>query len=425
VISLNTIVTLAPFWILVVLALIAVLLWVLPPLFRRPAAIAGLDRRALNVAVYRDQYRELEEDHRNGLLSDAQMDAARAELEIRLAQDALTADPARVSMPLGSRRIGVAIALVIPALALGLYLVAGNPGFIVTQAVAEQAEKEREESVREALARLEEQVDQALAELEENVRNDPTDGLSWVFLANGYIAKDRWEDAESAYERAYALMPDTAPVISGYAETLAVNADRDLSGRPIELVREALQLDPEDPKGLEMAGIHAYQRGEFGTAAYYWNQLLRQLPEGSPAHGELTAMVRQSRGLARAEAFGEEAVDSATSIRGRVELSPELAERAGPDDTVYLLARTISGTNTVPLAALSTRLDQLPVSFTIDDSLAPLADHVLSNHESVTLVARVSRHGGSEARPGDLEGILESVRVGSRDVRLVIDTVRP
>ena len=421
---LNTIVTLAPFWILVVLALTAVLLWVLPPLFRRPPASEGLDRRALNVEVYRDQHRELEEDHRAGLLSDAQMDAARAELEIRLAQDALQQRPSPEPVALGRRRLGLALAVVIPALALGLYLAAGDPGFIVTQAVAEQADKEREQKVQEALARLEEQVDRALVELEENVRKDPSDGLSWVFLANAYIARDRWADAESAYERAYALMPDTAVVMSGYAEALAVNAGRDLSGRPIELVREALNLDPEDPKGLEMAGIHAYQQREFATAAYYWNQLLRQMPEGSPAHGELTAMVRQARGMARSEAFGEEPVDTAASIQGRVELAPELAGTADPGDTVFLFARTLTG-NTVPLAALRTRLDQLPVSFTLDDSLATSADHVLSNHESVTLLARVSRHGGAEARPGDLEGILESVPVGSQDVRLVIDTVRP
>ena len=422
----NAIVTVAPFWIVAVLILTAVLAWVLPPLFRRPSASEGPSRRALNIAVYRDQYRELEDDHRNGLLSDEQMDVARTELEARLARDALTGNPAVANAQARSRGLGMALVAVIPALALSLYLVAGDPGFVIKQAAAEQAEQERERKVQEALARLEEQVDEALATLEQNVRDDPEDGLSWTFLANAYIARDRWEDAEEAYARAYALMPDTPVVMSGYAEAMAVNAGRDLSGRPIELVREALLLDPEDPKALEMSGIHAYQNREYSTAGYFWNQLLRQTPEGTPAHAELTAMVRSARALGHAEAFGGPGDEpmAAAVIRGRVELAPALADQAEPGDAVFLFARTATG-GVQPLAALRTRLDQLPVAFTLDDSLAVSPDHVLSNHESITLVARVSRHGDSQARPGDLEGILEGVSVGRGDVLLVIDTVRP
>ncbi len=422
----NTIATVAPFWLLAILILALVLAWVLPPLFRRPSAERGLDRRALNIAVYRDQYRELEEDHRSGLLSENQRDTARADLEARLAQDALIPDmPSANAMP-DRRRLGGVLAAVIPALALGLYFLAGEPGFIVKAAVAEQAEEDRERKVQEALARLEEQVDEALSTLEENVRKDPEDGISWVFLANAYIARDRWEDAESAYERAYALMPDTAVVMSGYAEAMAVNAGRDLSGRPIQLVREALVLDPEDPKALEMSGIHAYQNQEYTTAGYYWNQLLAQTPEDTPAHAELTTMVRQARALGHAEAFGEQEADAAAlgTIGGRVELAPELADEADPGDTVYLFARTATGDGP-PLAALRTRLDQLPVAFTLDDTLALSPEHVLSNHESITLVARVTRHGDAQARPGDLEGTLEGVAVGRGDVLLTIDTVRP
>ncbi|AHF00298.1 c-type cytochrome biogenesis protein CcmI [Thioalkalivibrio paradoxus] len=421
----NSIVSVAAFWVLALLMVAVVLVWVLPAALRRPAKDA-LDRRELNIAVYRDQYRELEEDHRNGLLSDAQRDAARAELEARLAQDALTGAEAAGSATGGARRLATGLAAVIPALALGAYLVVGEPGFVIKVAAAEQEEQERQREMQEALERLDRQVDDALATLEEAVREDPEDGVSWTFLANAYIARDRWEDAEAAFARAYELLPETAAVVSGYAEALAVNAGRDLSGRPIALVREALQLDAEDQKGLELAGIHAYQNREYTTAAYYWNQLLGQLPEGTPAHDELTAMVRNARVHGHVEAFGESELEPSdlVTVSGVVELAPELADQAEPGDTVYLFARTLTG-NTLPLAALSTQLDQLPVAFTLDDSLAMSADHVLSNHESITLVARVSRHGDSRARPGDLEGVLDEVEVGSNDVRLVIDTVRP
>ncbi|TVP77021.1 c-type cytochrome biogenesis protein CcmI [Thioalkalivibrio sp.] len=413
------------FWFAALLLLAAVLAWILPSVFRGLLARERLDRRDLNIAVYRDQYRELEEDHRNGLISDEQRDAARAELEMRLAEDALGAESEPSRPARDTRRMGFALAGVIPALACAGYLAVGEPGFIVKVAAAEEAEQERQRKMQEALQRLDGQVDQALADLEQAVRENPEDGVSWAFLANAYIARDRWEDAESAYARAYGLLPEKAVVLSGYAETIAVNAGRDLDGRPMELIRQALQIDPEDQKALELAGIHAYQNEEFTTAAYYWNQALGQMPEGSPAHAELTAMVRGARVRGHTEAFGGAGMLAApaSSISGIVEISADLAAQVQPDDIVYLFARTRGAG--APIATLSTRVDQLPVDFVIDDGLVTDPEHLLSNYESITLVARVSRDGDSRARPGDLEGALDTVDVGSRGIRLMIDTVRP
>jgi len=422
---LNSTASIILFWVAALIMLAAVLAWILPSLFRRTEADVALDRRELNIAVYRDQYRELENDHRSGLLSGAQKDVVRRELEVRLARDALQESVSPVPRAPARPAFGMGVLAMVPALALGLYLVVGEPGFVLKVAAADQAEEQRQRKMQEALERLEAQVGQALAELEQAVRDNPDDGIAWTYLANAHIARDGWEEAESAYARAYELLPENAAVLSGYAETLAVNAGRDLSGRPIELVREALLLDPMDQKALELAGIHAYQNEEFTTASYHWNQALQLLPEDSPAYAELAAMVRSARIRGHVEAFGgaEMLTDPAAVIRGRVELAPELVGAAKAEDTVFLIARTLGGG--IPLATLSTRMDQLPVDFVLDDGLINDPEHLLSKYESITLVARISSHGDARARPGDLEGVLESVRVGSRDVRLVIDTVRP
>jgi hypothetical protein len=48
-------------------------------------------------------------------------------------------------------------------------------------------------------------------------------------------------------------------IMTGYAEALAITNNRVLKGRPMELVLQALEADPDDMKGLELAGIHAFQ----------------------------------------------------------------------------------------------------------------------------------------------------------------------
>ena len=51
--------------------------------------------------------------------------------------------------------------------------------------------------------------------------------------------------------------------------------------------------------------------------------------------------------------------------------------------------------------------------------------NLLSNHPAVVLLARVSRSGNPIAQPGDLEGRVAGVKVGSANVKLVIDRVLP
>ena len=85
------------------LAIGALAFVVVPLLRRRPGA--GLSRDAINVAVYRDQLRELETDLRAGTLGQDQYDRSRGEIEARLLQDVNRPDPARrLTPPSGDQR---------------------------------------------------------------------------------------------------------------------------------------------------------------------------------------------------------------------------------------------------------------------------------------------------------------------------------
>lgn len=75
----------------------------------------------------------------------------------------------------------------------------------------------------------------------------------------------------------------------------------------------------------------------------------------------------------------------------------------------------------MPLAVVRQPAVDFPVEFTLDDSHAMAPGLQLSQFSSVNVVARISRHGSAESQPGDLEGHLDSVALGSRDLQLVID----
>ncbi|NCA72021.1 MAG: c-type cytochrome biogenesis protein CcmI [Sphingobacteriia bacterium] len=322
-----------------------------------------------------------------------------------------------------TRWLAALVAILLPATALVAYLAIGNPSLMMQSALAEtQAQHAQEQiaaSIRDQTAHLE---------------AHPEDALAWMTLGMTYAGLERWVDAEQAYAKAYALQPKDAFVVSAYAEALAVNAGRNLAGRPIELVREALLLSSQDEKALELAALHAFQEQEYGKAAYYFRQQLKVLPPDSPYAADIQAALREAKWRAEEAAFGapldqrppEDAQHGAAlaTISGVVELAPELAERVTGKESLYLIARPVSGGGP-QLAGLRATADRLPAPFTLDDSLALLPDDPLSQHATVTLIARIAMSDSTEPTAGDLEGQLRSVTVGSQGVRLVIDSVRP
>ncbi len=78
-------------------ALAALALWlVLRPLLARRER-AGVSRRAANIAIHRDQLRELDADLAAGKIAPADHERARAELESRLLEDADAARTCRAA----------------------------------------------------------------------------------------------------------------------------------------------------------------------------------------------------------------------------------------------------------------------------------------------------------------------------------------
>ena len=114
----------------------------------------------------------------------------------------------------------------------------------------------------------------------------------------------------------------------------------------------------------------------------------------------------------------------AARISGRVSLSPALAGRVAPTDTVFIFARAVDGPR-MPLAILKRTVADLPITFTLDDSQAMSPEMKLSKFERVVVGVRVSRSGNATPQPGDLRG--ESAPTGVRvaDVQLLIDGVQP
>ena len=402
-------------FIAVAAALIAVaVVFVVPPLLRKPASSQG-SRAQMNVDIYRDQLRELEVDLQAGTLARDQYERARREIEARLLQDvdAPGAAPATAAPARGTRATAVALALVVPIAAVAVYVAVGNPGALIALRGGESGHGLSPEQFEALVGRL-------AAKLKVN----PDDAEGWTMLGRSYAILGRFREASDAYANAAARQPRDAQLLADYADALAMARGRRLDGEPEKLIARALAVDPENVKANMLAGTVAFNRGDYATAAAHWDRILARIPPESELAQQLRGAIADARaqgGAGRASPPAQQAQATAPGrVRGTVRLSPAIAAKAKPDDTVFVFARAAQGPR-MPLAIVRKQVRDLPFEFTLDDSMAMSPAMKLSGQKQVVVGARVSRSGNAMPRPGDLEGSTPPVAVGAERLSLVID----
>ena len=190
-----------------------------------------------------------------------------------------------------------------------------------------------------------------------------------------------------------------------------------------------------------MAGSEAFFRKDYPGALAYWEKLLPLLPPDSEMGRSIASGIAEARELGgikgpvatkaapKAEAKpakGAEAKPAAggASVSGRVTLAPEIAAKASPGDTLFILARAVNGPR-IPLAVLRKQVSDLPFEFTLDDALAMSPELKLSGFPEVIVAARISKSGNAIAQSGDLQGTSAPVKVGAKGLSITIDSVVP
>lgn len=292
------------FWIICVAMLAVALYFVLPPALNAAASQATEDtaRRNANIAIYRDQLSELEDDLRNGIVSQEQYAQDRDDIERRLLEDTTTEKTSKkpVKISADSRKhaymLGVGLALV----AVIFYLRVGTPEGITNAATATTASMPAAApaAAPSGMAggeRSQEQIEANVAALAKRLQANPSDAQGWTMLARSYSSLGRYGEAAGAYARLTELSPNDADLWAEYAFTLAMASGRKLEGKPMELIDHALKIDPNNPRALGLAANAAFEAKEYQKAIDYWQRILKQVPGDSEITKTLQARIDEAK----------------------------------------------------------------------------------------------------------------------------------
>jgi cytochrome c-type biogenesis protein CcmH len=260
--------------------------------------LAATDRLDSDTAVYRDQLAEVERERAAGTLSAAEAAAACTEIQRRLLaaadRDALGARHSSGAHPF----LTPALCLLIPLLALGLYLRLGQPGLPAAPFAARApaspgqpaiAQRELAEIIAAARARL-------------------------------------------------AATPDDAEALATLGEALTYEADGVVTPPAQDALRRALQKNPDDPRALFYLGLADAQAGDSKTALERWRLLEQRSPADAPWLPTLRAeMARVAR------AAGLPAPAAAPSAPGPTQEQAQAMQNLTPEQRQQAIRGMVEG----------------------------------------------------------------------------------
>ena len=287
------------FWLVCAVLIVIAFAFVLPTALER----AGKSERTIadetklaNIAIYRDQLSELEADLKNGIVSQEQYVQDREEIERRLLEDTGGSAPATrksAAVPAPSKSTAYGIAFGLPLVAVLLYFLVGTPdGITGTPPV------ETPSASGPAGQRTQEQIEANVTKLAERLKKNPADADGWKMLARSYNSMSKFGEAAGAYAKATELQPNDADLWAEYAFVSAMANNQKLDGRPLELINQALKLDPENPKALQLAGSAAFQAKDYKKAIEYWERVLKKVPDDAEVRETIQERINEAKTLA-------------------------------------------------------------------------------------------------------------------------------
>ncbi len=379
------------FWVVgAVLLILAASLLLWPMLRPGNADDEQSERLSQNVSIAREKLGLLQERLERNEISQQAYDEELTDLQMALALE-LTADEQKQKQGGGAWMIPV-VALLVPVFSVALYFTIGEYRVVQNPAIAEAQPAERQLT-----------LDDMQAAIRERLQADPEDARGWYALGRTFMIKAEYDQAIAAFQRAYDLAGDQAAILFSLADALALKNDGNLLGEPEQLVARGLELDPEFPNGLWLAGLAAEQRADHAAAYDYWTRLL-PLIQDDPQSAQQVALLLQELRQQHPELVGDDEsaplAESGVGLALSVSLDASLLERVNSTDAVFVYAKAFNGPP-MPLAVKRFTVADLPLEVSLSDNDAMMPAMKLSSFEQVVVGARVSPSGNPIAQPGD------------------------
>ena len=407
-----------PFFLLSLLMTALVVFILIRPLTFRSSATQAVDRRQINLQSARSRLNELELEYSSGAMNKADYEQAKIQIESIAADDLKQTGETQQHHHTNNKLTTLAIILLLPLLSGIVYW---KVGFHEIMNI---------DSMQQTVSDVDE-LNKLLADAENKILNDPNEIEGRIALAQVYAELERYSDAAVVYQQLDELQPGDPDILVNYAEALARSHNNNLAGKPASLLQQALSIQPNHGRALWLSGFHAMQSEDKTAAITYWQTLLDNMESGTEAFTQIEKLINdvESDQFGKAVTETENVVSDESIARSALSVSvsikKEIANQMQANSSLFIFAKAANGPP-MPLAVYRGKASELPVTVTLDDSMAMLAEMKLSRFNKIIIGARITNSEQAQGKSGDLEGFSDVIDTNQIDAaQLVIDSIKP
>ena len=430
--------------------LIVALAFVFVPLLRERVSADPVSDAGSNVAIYKSQRRELDEELARGAITEAEHGAALAELSARVVDEVPESTTEAASLPATNARpwwLVAIIGIVMPMATLILYGTLGTPRAIemtgMPSASAAAPGGQPVATAGEEPPMSDKQILAMVESLKQKMQQNPNDPSGWILLARSQNALGRFVEASAAFERAVALAPNDAQLLADFADASVMTQQGRFEGKPHALIMQALKLEPTNMKALALAGTAELRMGNRAASLAYWEKLKTLLQKDSADYREVESIIAEVKtakldtprptapppaaAVATAPTIPADKANAGARVTGKVAIAPEITSKLAAGDTLFVFARAKEGPR-MPLAVMriaAPAASGFPLPFELNDAMAMAPGMNLSKFPEVVIEARISKSGNAQLQPGDLAGMTPVIKTGATGVLVTIGKVAP
>ena len=141
-----------------------------------------------------------------------------------------------------------------------------------------------------------EDVDTMILRLSKRLETDTQDGEGFRMLGWSYVMTGRPELAIAPYERALALLPQSAAVHAGYGEALVGVAKNSVTPKARAEFLKAVAIDPAEPRARYFLSLWKAQNGKEREALDEWLDLANGTSADAPWQADLRRQIGETAG---------------------------------------------------------------------------------------------------------------------------------
>lgn len=422
---------LALFFVLITFAL----LFFLVPWFRAARAETAMPREGVNTLLFRDRLQELETERETGRIDAEQFVQLKTELEVNFLADAQAEEGRATAMSRAPRWGAVAVVVAVPMISVGLYLAEGQWSDVKSWLETRQRWEPLIESSLQGKSVSPEEAKELTAGdyirvLQGILQRSPDNVAGWQDLGTAYMQVGLYHFAETAFQRASTLVPESPDLMLMVVEAKLGQGKGTLDEAGTRLLHQVLKMDAGNPKARMMMGMASYSSGDYDQAINVWQALMQDTPPDSEGARILQTSIERAKtkrdgSVAAAGNPGvPTAVGGAPQLKVAVSVNAQVPVEKDGSWSLFVYAKAVGGMP-MPVAIEKMPYTQAPLTVTLDDqdAMAPMAR--LSTSKVIKVFARLSKSGQAMPQPGDymVESVEIPVQPGLHDVALEVSEI--